>query len=61
MIKILCVGKIKEQFYRDAIAEYMKRLTKYHKVIIEEVSDSNKENEKELLLKKIDKKSYIIT
>ena len=54
MIKILCVGKIKEQFYRDAIAEYMKRLTKYHKVIIEEVSDSNKENEKELLLKKID-------
>ena len=46
MIKILCVGKIKEQFYRDAIAEYMKRLTKYHKVIIEEVSDSNKENEK---------------
>lgn len=61
MIKILCVGKIKEQFYRDAIAEYMKRLTKYHKVIIEEVSDSNKENEKELLFKKIDKKSYIVT
>ena len=61
MIKILCVGKIKEQFYRDAIAEYMKRLTKYHKVIIEEVRDSNKENEKELLFKKIDKKSYIVT
>lgn len=61
MIKILCVGKIKEKFYRDAIAEYMKRLTKYHKVVIEEVSDSNKENEKALLLKKIDKRSYIVT
>ena len=33
MIKIICVGKIKERFYRDAIVEYMKRLTKYHKIV----------------------------
>jgi 23S rRNA (pseudouridine1915-N3)-methyltransferase len=26
MIKIICIGKIKEKFYRDAIEEYMKRL-----------------------------------
>ena len=53
MIRILCVGKIKEPFYQEAIKEYMKRLSKYHKVIIEELSDSNKQKEEELLLKKI--------
>ena len=61
MIKIICVGKIKEAFYRDAIREYMKRLGKYHKVEIIEVADSNIRDEKELILKKIDKKDYIIT
>lgn len=28
MIKIICVGKIKEKFYVEAINEYKKRLTK---------------------------------
>ena len=27
-ITIICVGKIKEKFYRDAISEYAKRLSK---------------------------------
>ena len=31
-ITILTVGKIKEKFYRDAIAEYTKRLSKYCKL-----------------------------
>ena len=31
-ITILCVGKIKEKFYRDAIEEYAKRLTRYCKL-----------------------------
>lgn len=61
MIKIICVGKIKEAFYREAILEYLKRMQKYHKVVIEEVIDSNKSQEKELILKKIDKRDYIIT
>ena len=61
MIKIICVGKIKESFYRDAIDEYLKRLSKYHKVEIIEVMDSNIKGEKELILKKIDKKDYIVT
>lgn len=60
MIKILCIGKIKENFYKDATNEYMKRLTKYHKVIIEELPDSNKNTEGELLLRKINKKDYNI-
>lgn len=38
-IKILCVGKIKEKFYRDAIAEYEKRLSRYCKLTIIEVAD----------------------
>lgn len=60
MIKILCIGKIKESFYQDAIKEYMKRLSKYHKVFIEELPDSNKQKEEELLLKKINTKDYNI-
>lgn len=39
MIKIICVGKIKEKFYRDAIAEYEKRLSRYCKFQIIEVAD----------------------
>ena len=38
-IKILCVGKIKEKFFRDAIAEYEKRLSRYCKLSIIEVAD----------------------
>ncbi len=38
-ITILCVGKIKERFLRDAISEYSKRLTRYVKMDIVEVSD----------------------
>ena len=61
MIRIICVGKIKEKFYRDAIDEYLKRLQKYHKVIIEELIDSNIKQESDLILKKITDKDYIIT
>lgn len=61
MIKIICVGKIKEAFYRDAILEYMKRLSKYHKVIIDEVIDSDIKSEGDLILKRINSKDYIIT
>lgn len=38
-ISIVCVGKIKEKFYKDAIAEYSKRLSKYCKLEIVEVAD----------------------
>ena len=39
LIKIIGVGKIKEKFYREAIAEYQKRMTAYNKVEIVEVAD----------------------
>ena len=38
-ITICCVGKVKERFYRDAIAEFEKRLSKYCKLEIIEVAD----------------------
>lgn len=68
MIRIICVGKVKEKFYREAIEEYLKRLTKYTKLEIIEVSDvdfDNKdivlEREKENILKNLSDKDYIIT
>ena len=38
-IEILCVGKIKEAYLRDAIAEYSKRLSRYCTLKITEVED----------------------
>ena len=38
-IDIICVGKVKEQYLRDAIAEYSKRLGRYCKLNILEVAD----------------------
>lgn len=68
MIKIICVGKIKEKYFKDAINEYMKRLSKYTKIEIIEVSDIDNPNkdivllkEKELIEKYILSKEYVIT
>lgn len=67
MIKIICVGKIKESFYRESIVEYQKRLSKYTKLSIIEVPDFDSKNpsvelekEKEFILKNIGEKEYII-
>ncbi len=38
-IRILCVGKLKEQYLRDAVSEYTKRLGRYAKTEICEVAD----------------------
>lgn len=38
-INIICVGKIKEKFFKDAILEYSKRLSKYCKFDILELPD----------------------
>jgi len=68
MIKIICVGKIKEKFYKEAIEEYTKRLSKYTKLQIIEVEDINlpnetliKQKESELIEKNINDKDYVIT
>ena len=38
-ITVITVGKIKEKYLKDAIAEYTKRLSKYCKLEIVEVAD----------------------
>ncbi len=60
MIKIICCGKIKEDYLKQAIADYSKRITKYSKIQIIELKDSDIETEKIEILKHIDKKDYII-
>ncbi len=73
-IKVLCVGQIKEKFYREAIAEYEKRLSRYAKLSIIAVPDEpTKENaseaeceqvrakEGERLLRHISDGDYVIT
>lgn len=73
-ITILCVGQIKEKFYRDAIGEYSKRLTRYCKLNIIEVNDEKtkenpSDNEKQIileaegdrLLKHIKENDYVIS
>lgn len=73
-ITILCVGQIKEKYYRDAILEYVKRLHRYCKLNIVEVADEKtvehaseaqlnliREKEGDRLLKHIGEKDYCIT
>lgn len=38
-ISIVCVGKIKEKFYVQAVCEYVKRLSRYCKLDIIELPD----------------------
>ena len=72
-ITILCVGKIKEKYFRDAIAEYEKRLGRYCKLEIVEVADEKtpdrasealntqiKDTEGERLMKHIREQDYVI-
>lgn len=68
MIKVVCVGKIKEKFFVDAINEYEKRLSKYTKIQIIEVPDEfdkstdvSMKKEAENILKHIADKDYVIT
>ena len=38
-VTVVCVGKLKEKYWRDAIAEYSKRLSRYMKLEIIELAD----------------------
>ena len=38
-ITILCAGKIKERYFEDGIAEYVKRLSRYASIEIKQVQD----------------------
>ena len=67
MIKIICTGKIKEKYFKDAIKEYQKRISKYSKLEIIELTDYNYDKEKTIyeegknILSKISEKDYVVT
>ena len=68
MIKLICVGKIKESYIREAISEYEKRLSKYVKLKIIEVNDYDNKSidiilnkEKEEIERYIEDKDFVIT
>ena len=68
MIRIICVGKVKESFYKEAILEYKKRIAKYSNIEIIEVMDegltdikTSLKKECERILKVVNLKDYIIT
>lgn len=67
MIKIICVGKIKEKYIKEAIEDYAARIKKYTNLEIIEVMDEKIENEKitkqkegAKLLNHIKEKDYVI-
>ena len=74
MIKIIVVGKLKERFYEDAAAEYLKRLSSYAKVQVVQVADEKagenlsvkeaeqiREKEAAAILKQIKPGEYVIS
>ena len=73
-INIVCVGRLKEKYWTDAVNEYVKRLGKYAKIKISELSDEKApenlsnaqkiqvmEKEGERILKSIPSGSFVIT
>ncbi|MBO4902488.1 MAG: 23S rRNA (pseudouridine(1915)-N(3))-methyltransferase RlmH [Lachnospiraceae bacterium] len=72
-IEILCVGRIKEPYLKDAIGEYSKRLSKYCRLKITEVADEKtidkqsealdvqvRDKECERLMKAVRDNAYVI-
>lgn len=73
-INIVCVGKIKEKYLKEAISEYSKRLSKYCNLSIIELNDNSlpnkinssiinkiKDDECKRIINNIKKDSYIIS
>lgn len=68
MLKLVCVGKIKEKFLIDGINEYSKRINGYDKFQIIEVKEFNQktikqnmQDEAKAILQEINDKDFVIT
>jgi len=72
-INIICIGKLKEKYWSDAIAEYSKRLSRYCTLNIKELKEDRlpdnaspadeenvKINEGRSILKAVGESSYVI-
>ena len=65
-MKIICVGKIKEKFFKEAVLEYSKRIGRYTKLEIIELPDEADENiaqkkEGEKIFSKIKNNDFVVT
>lgn len=73
-ITVICIGKLKEKYWRDAIAEYSKRLGGYCSLKIDELKEARlpanagpaeeeavKREEGESILARIPKNMYVVT
>lgn len=61
MIKLLCIGKLKEEYLKEAVNDYLKRLNKYTKIELIELKDSNINTEKDEILKHIKTSDFIVS
>lgn len=73
-VSVICVGKLKEKFYADAVDEYKKRISRFAELEIVELADERipdnasdagilavKRREGERILAKIKPQSYVIS
>ncbi len=62
MIKIICLGKLKENYLSLMVEDYLKRISKYHKILLIELKDEEKlDNEAKNILKNIDTRDFVVT
>jgi len=68
MIKIVCVGKIKEKYLKDATSDYFKRITRFSKIEIIECNEYSEmdvksilEREKQQIEKNIGVRDCVVT
>lgn len=65
-ITVLCIGNLKEKFYKDACQEYLKRLGRFGKMTIKELPEvqggiaQDIQKEGQAIIKAIPKGSYVI-
>lgn len=61
MIKIICVGKLKEKYLVEFVNDYYNRIKKYHKIDIVELKDSDIITEGKEILKNINPKDFVVS
>jgi 23S rRNA (pseudouridine1915-N3)-methyltransferase len=59
-ITILSIGKLKEEYWTAASAEYVKRLGKYCTLQIDELKESGPQTEGAVILRRIKKEDFVI-
>ena len=58
-VKLICCGKLKERFYKDASAEYEKRLSGFCKLTVARVDEEGLEKEADNILGAIPQGAYV--